>query len=136
MARHGIERRVETACRSKSFAYPFRPQTPEDTARIRALLEPLHRIFIEQVQARRAGRLDPEADLFNADIWLGDEAARLGLIDGIAHLKPRLMQLYGAKVRLVPYGQKRGLLQRLGVSVVDSTLGAVEDRALWARYGL
>lgn len=136
MARHGIERRVETAGRSKSFADPFRPQTPEDTARIRALLEPLHRIFIEQVQARRAGRLDPEADLFNADIWLGDEAARLGLIDGIAHLKPRLMQLYGAKVRLVPYGQKRGLLQRLGVSVVDSTLGAVEDRALWARYGL
>jgi hypothetical protein len=61
---------------------------------------------------------------------------RLGLIDGVAHLKPKLMQLYGDKVRLVAYGQKRSLLQRFGMSAVDSALGAVEDRALWARYGL
>ncbi len=136
MARHGIERRVETAGKSKSFADPFRPQTEEDVARIRALLEPMHQIFIDHVTARRGGKLDRSADLFNAAIWLGDEAARLGLIDGVAHLKPKLMQLYGPKVRLVPYGQKRGLLQRFGLSVVDSTLGAVEDRALWAQYGL
>ena len=136
MARHGIERRVETAGKSKSFADPFRPQTPEDSARIRALLEPMHGIFIDQVRARRGAKLAADADLFNADIWLGDEAARLGLIDGIAHLKPKLMQLYGPKVRLVPLGRKRGLLQRMGLSVVDSGLGAVEDRALRARYGL
>lgn len=136
LARHGIERRVETAGKSKSFADPFRPQTEEDIARIRALLTPMHQIFIDQVQSRRAERLAPGKDFFNADIWLGDEAAFLGLIDGIAHLKPKMMELFGPKVRLVPYGQKRGLLQRMGLSVVDSTLGAVEDRVLWARYGL
>ncbi len=136
IARHGIERRVHTAGKSKSFADPFRPQTEADEARIRALIEPLHQIFIDQVKARRGAKLDPTADLFNADIWLGEEAAKLGLIDGIAHLKPKLQDLYGPKVRLVPLGQKRGLLQRLGMSLVDSTLGAVEDRALWARYGL
>ena len=136
LARHGIERRVHTAGTSKSFADPFRPQTEADAARIRALIEPMHGIFIDQVKARRGTRLDATADLFNADIWLGEEAARLGLIDGIAHLKPKLMQLYGDKVRLVPYGQKRSLLQRFGMSAVDGALGAVEDRALWARYGL
>ena len=136
LARHGIERRVETAGKSKSFADPFRPQTEEDLTRIRALLEPMHRIFIEQVQSRRAARLAPDADVFDASIWLGDEAAHLGLIDGIAHLKPKLAQLYGEKFRLVPFGQKRGLFQRFGLSLVDSTLGAVEDRALWAQYGL
>ncbi len=136
MARHGIERRVETAGTSKSFADPFRPQTEEDVARIRALLTPMHQIFIDQVQSRRAAKLAPGKDFFNADIWLGDEAAFLGLIDGIAHMKPKLAELYGPKVRLVPYGQKRGFLQRFGLSVVDSTLGAVEDRALWAQYGL
>ena len=85
---------------------------------------------------RRGNRLDPSADLFNADIWLGEEAVKLGLIDGIGHLKPRLMQLYGDKVRLVLYGQKRGLLQRLGLQAADAAMGALEDRALWARYGL
>jgi signal peptide peptidase SppA len=136
IARHGIERRVHTAGKSKSFADPFRPQTEEDVARIRALIDPMHQIFIDHVQSRRGAKLNPEADLFNAGIWLGDEATRLGLIDGVAHLKPKLMQIYGPKVRLVPYGQRRGLLQRFGLSMVDSALGAVEDRALWAQYGL
>ncbi len=122
IARHGIERRVHTAGKSKSFADPFRPQTEADEARIRALIEPMHRIFIDQVKARRGARLDATADLFNADIWLGEEAARLGLIDGIAHLKPHLMQLYGDKVRLVPFGQRRGLLQRLGMQMMDNAL--------------
>lgn len=136
MARHGIERRVQTAGKSKSFADPFRPQTEEDVARLRALLEPMHQIFIDQVKARRGARLDSKADLFNADIWLGDQAVSLGLIDGIGHLKPRLMQLYGPKVRLVPMAPRRGLLQRFGMRAVDTALEAVEDRALWARYGL
>jgi serine protease SohB len=136
LARHGVERRVQTAGTSKSFADPFRPQSEADVARIRALLEPLHANFIAQVKARRGGKLDQGADLFNADIWLGRRAAELGLIDGIAHLKPKMVELFGPKVRLVPYGQRRSLAQRLGLSLVDSGLQAVEDRALWARYGL
>lgn len=136
LARLGVERRVQTAGHSKSLADPFRPQTEADVARIRALIEPLHQIFIVQVRARRGGRLDESADLFNADIWLGHRAVALGLADGIAHLKPKMQELYGEKVRLVPHGQRRGLLQRFGLSLVDSGLAAVEDRALWAQYGL
>jgi serine protease SohB len=60
----------------------------------------------------------------------------LGLADGIGHLVPKLKDLYGDKVKLVPFGRKRGLFQRLGLSVIDETLGVLEDRALWARYGL
>ncbi|WP_225027995.1 S49 family peptidase [Xinfangfangia pollutisoli] len=136
LAKLGVERRVQTAGRSKSLADPFKPQTEADLARIRALIEPLHEIFIAQVKARRGARLDATADLFNADVWLGRQAQALGLIDGIGHLKPKLMELYGPKVRLLPLGQRRGLMQRLGLSLVDSAVAAVEDRALWARYGL
>jgi hypothetical protein len=57
-------------------------------------------------------------------------------VDGVAHLKPKLQELYGEKVRLVPYGQKRSLAQRFGLSLSDVVLGEIEDRALWARYGL
>jgi serine protease SohB len=136
IARYGVERRVHTAGKSKSLADPFKPETDEDRARIRALLTPLHDTFIAHVKDRRGAKLKPDADLFNADIWVGQAAVDVGLADGMAHLKPKLMDLYGPKVRLVPYGQKRSLAQRLGLSVVDSTLAAVEDRAMWARYGL
>ncbi len=136
MQRQGVERRVHTAGRSKSFADPFKPQTDEDVARIRALLSPLHENFIAHVKARRGARLDPAADLFNADIWVGQAAVGLGLVDGLAHLKPKLMELYGEKVRLVPLTQKRSLAQRFGLAAADTAMAAVEERALWSGYGL
>jgi serine protease SohB len=47
-----------------------------------------------------------------------------------------MQALYGDKVRLVPLGQKRGLLARFGLSLGEDLMQSVEDRALWARYGL
>ena len=135
MARQGIERRVVTAGRSKSFADPFLPQKPEDIARLRALQDPIHAAFIAHVKARRGARL-ADTDLFNADIWVGQGAADVGLVDGVAHLVPKLKQLYGDKVRLQPLGQKRGLLSRFGLNLAQDALTTVEERALWARYGL
>lgn len=136
MARQGVERRVVTAGRSKSFADPFLPQKPEDVERLRALQEPIHQAFIDHVKARRGARLDAEADLFNADVWVGAQAVKLGLVDGVGHLVPKLKELYGDKVRLVPFGQKRSLLQRFGLAAVDGVMQGVEERALWARFGL
>lgn len=136
MARQGVERRVVTAGKSKSFADPFLPQKPEDVDRLKALQTPIHQAFIDHVKHSRGKRLNDSADLFNADIWVGQQSVDLGLTDGVAHMVPKLKTLYGEKVRLVPLGRKRSLFQRLGLSLVDETLGAVEDRALWARYGL
>lgn len=136
MARQGVERRVVTAGRSKSFADPFLPQKPEDVERLKALQGPIHQAFIDHVKQSRGTRIDQTADLFNADIWTGQQAVDLGLADGVAHMVPKLKQLYGDKVKLLPLGRRRGLFQRLGLSLIDETLGAVEDRALWARYGL
>ena len=135
MARQGVERRVVAAGRSKSFADPFLPQKPEDIDRIKALQTPIHTAFIEHVKARRGARL-ADADLFNADIWVGQGAVDMGLVDGVAHLVPRLKALYGDKVRLVPLGQKRSFLSRFGLNLASDALATVEDRALWARYGL
>ncbi len=135
MARQGVERRVVTAGRSKSFADPFLPQKDEDVERLRALQTPIHEAFIAHVKARRGARL-AEADLFNADIWVGQGSVDLGLTDGIGHLVPKMKELYGDKVRLVPYGQRRSLAQRFGLSVVEDAMNSVEERALWARYGL
>ncbi len=135
MARQGIERRVVTAGRSKSFADPFLPQKPEDVERLRTLQTPIHAAFIAHVKARRGARL-ADADIFNADIWAGQQAVDLGLADGIGHLVPKLKQLYGDKVQLVTHGQKRGLLSRFGLNLAEETLATIEERALWAQYGL
>lgn len=136
IGRYGIERRVHTAGTSKSFLDPFRPETADDVARLNALIEPMHRVFIDQVKARRGDRLVTDRDLFNGDVWLGQQAVDLGLADGIGHVVPRMKDLYGDKVILVPYGPRRSLFQRLAARVLDGAADAVEERALRARYGL
>jgi serine protease SohB len=136
IARHGIERRVHTAGRSKSMLDPFRPEKPEDVARLHRLLGQIHTTFIAQVQARRGARLASDADLFTGEVWVGQEAVDLGLADGIGHLVPTLKDRYGKDVKFMVYGPKRSLLQRFGMALADDVIGMVEERALLARYGL
>jgi signal peptide peptidase SppA len=136
MARQGIERRVVTSGRSKNLADPFLPEKAEDVERLKALQEPIHQAFIAHVRARRGTRLDPQADLFNADIWVGEGSVKVGLADGLGHLVPKMKDLFGDKVKLVPYGQRKSLFQRFGGRIIGSALAEVEDRALWARFGL
>ena len=88
------------------------------------------------MRARRGARLAPERDLFTGDVWVGAAAQEAGLADGVGHLVPRLKALYGDKVRLEPYGLKRPLFQRISGRLLSGALDEIEDRGLWARYGL
>ncbi|PVH30478.1 S49 family peptidase [Pararhodobacter oceanensis] len=132
----GIERRVHTAGRSKSQMDPFQPERPEDVARLDALLEQMHGVFIDHVKTRRGDRLSSEDELFDGSFWLGAEAVRLGLADGLGHPVPVLKDLYGKEVRFRVFGPRRRLISRLGLSLADSALGGIEEAALWARLGV
>ncbi len=135
MARQGVERRVVTSGTSKSLADPFLPQKPGDVDRLLAIQTPIHQAFIAHVKARRGSRL-ADQDLFNADIWVGQQAVNLGLADGVAHLVPKMKKLFGDKVRLAPIGPKRGLLSRFGLSMAEDMLMTVEDRLMRSQYGV
>lgn len=137
--RHGIARRVHTAGQSKSFLDPFRAEKPEDVARLEILLADMHVSFTDWVTARRGARLKRD-DLFTGEFWTGRQALDTGLIDGIAHAVPKLKELYGEKVKIVPFVQRRSLMSRfgaqLGAEAASGLAQTVEERALWSRYGL
>lgn len=134
--RHGIERRIYTAGKSKSQLDPFKPENPEDVTRLKVLLEDMHEIFKDQVRTRRGSRLDPDSDLFTGEFWLAEKAIKLGLADGVGHLVPKMKEIYGEKVKLVPYGYKKPLLQRFGMGLAQDMLAGIEERASFARFGL
>jgi len=136
IARIGVERRLHTAGQDKSLLDPFRPEEPDEVARLRALQDQIHQSFIEHVKARRGDRLSKDEDLFTGKFWAGQRAVELGLADGVAHAVPKLKALYGDKVRFQRFGPKRGLFQRFGASLTAELTGGIEDRALWSRYGL
>ncbi|MFO1080177.1 MAG: S49 family peptidase [Reyranellaceae bacterium] len=144
LTRLGVERRVYTSGERKSMLDPFRPQDPEDVARLRRLQGEIHDGFKDWVRDRRAGRLKgDEALLFSGEFWTGRRGLELGLVDGLGELRATLQARYGDKVRLPVIGPRRRLLARLGLGsslgleeIGPSTLAAVEERLHWQRFGL
>ena len=136
LARQGVERRVYTAGKSKSMLDPFRPENPEDVDRLKTLLSDIHDNFIAHVKERRGEKLDQTRDLFTGEIWLARKAIDAGLIDGVGHLKPKMQDLFGEKVKFRMYGTKKPFLQRFGAQMVGDAVHGIEERAAFARFGL
>ena len=132
----GVERRVHTAGQSKSFLDPFRPEKDEDIARLRVLQDQIHDNFIAHVKARRGERLSTEQDLYTGDIWVGQKSVEVGLADGVGHLVAVMKERYGNLVKFANHGPRRGVLRRFGLSLASEAVSELEERALWARYGL
>jgi len=137
MAKLGVERRIYTAGKNKVRLDPFRPEDPDDVVWVEALQKELHAEFITLVKARRGAKLSQAEDLFEGEIWPGRRAHALGLIDGIGHLREVVTQRYGEDVRFRKITPTRApLLARFMGSGADAMIDAVEERAMWARFGL
>jgi len=153
--RFGIERRVHVQGKRKMLLDPFGPEQADDVLRLQALQQDVHQAFKSQVRERRGKRLRGDDEtLFNGDIWTGQKALELGLIDGLGDLHGVLRDRFGEHVRLRVVSPGRGWLRRrlgyrarlsprglgfepwLGPDWLGSALTAMEARALWARFGL
>jgi len=136
IGKHGVERRVHTAGKSKSMLDPFRAENPDDIAKLKSWQGQIHDSFIAHVKTARGKRLADNDDLFTGEVWVGQSSIDVGLADGIGHVVPKMKEIFGDKVRFNAYGTKRSLFQRLGARVADDTLGLIEERGMFARFGL
>lgn len=136
IGRQGIERRVYTAGNSKSMLDPFRPENPDDVARLKALQGQIHDAFIAHVKDRRGPKLADDDRLFTGEVWVGDKARDVGLIDGIGHMVPVMKERFGKKTRFVTYKQRKPFLSRFGASLATDALQGIADRTAFARFGL
>ena len=74
----GVEKRTITSGEMKDLM-----NSEEGEGRLKAVAQEIHQIFIDSVQASRGDKLNRTEDIFNGDLWLAEEALRLGLVDGI-----------------------------------------------------
>jgi signal peptide peptidase SppA len=138
----GVERRLYTQGAHKAMLDPFQPEQPEDVARLKTLQADLHDIFKALVRRRRGDKLQgSDGDLFEGDVWTGRRALEQGLVDGIGDLRSVLRSRFGEKLKLRVVGeQSNWLRRRLGLAGsgewAREAMAAVEERALWSRYGL
>jgi signal peptide peptidase SppA len=138
LAKLGVERRVHTAGKNKSTADPFVPEKPEDVERIKQMELDVHQVFIDWVKSRRTSKLKaPDDQLFTGEFWSGVRGLDLGLVDALGDLHETLRARFGDAVRTKVIEPRRGLLRlpTFGLMAADA-VAAIEDRALWTRFGL
>ena len=149
----GVERRVYTSGVNKMSLDPFQPEKPDDVERLKALQRDVHQDFIALVKERRGSRLQGGDTLFTGEIWSGRGALAAGLIDGHADVRLKMRELFGEKVKLKVVTGETGFLRRIfrlqafdqGAAMVlpdglfnhlpGDAISAIEERALWARFG-
>ena len=143
LAKIGVERRVYSAGERKAQLDPFQPENEDDIRHLKELQKDLHGQFIGYVRGRRGDRLKGDDDaLFSGDFWSGRRAHDLGLVDGLVDLRTKMREVFGEKVKLRVVSQPRSWLQRrFGMEsrlarLPDDVIAALDERALWARYGL
>jgi signal peptide peptidase SppA len=137
----GIERRVHTAGNNKSTLDPFLPEKASDIERIKQFEIDIHNVFIDVVKSRRGDRLKASDDvLFTGEWWTGLRGVELGLVDAIGDMHEALRLRYGPHLNLKVIEPKRSWfgIPRIGLGArLSGDLAAtIEDRALWARFGL
>lgn len=144
----GIERRVYTAGARKAMLDPFRPENEDDVAHLKTIQKDMHDSFIGLVQRRRGKKLKGDS-LFTGEFWTGRKALELGLVDALGDMRSVCRDRFGEKVRLVVIGERRSWFKRRfglagerapqeswGIALGAGLLAAVEERALWSRFGL
>jgi signal peptide peptidase SppA len=147
LKRLGIQRRVYKAGDNKAMLDPFSPEDPDDIARLKVLQIDIHDGFKAIVRLRRGARLKETPELFSGAIFTGRQALTHGLIDGIGEMRAVLRERFGDKIRLTPVVARGGSFwlrrrlpgiagRSLPVDIALDLLDAVEERAVWARFGL
>lgn len=86
MDKLGIERRTITAGKNKALLDPFQPLSPEMKTYWEAMLAQTHQQFIDRVKKAVVPRLHIDETTFTGLVWNGEQAAKIGLIDGFGDL--------------------------------------------------
>ena len=159
IARIGIDRRIRTAGISKSRLDPFEPEKTEDLERLQVVLNELHDHFKNLVKERRGDRLGNQEDIFTGDFWTAAPAQERGLIDGTERLAAFMKTRFGEEVKFTTVKARQTMFKKLFGSAhrpeirhsapdqpssrsdsrelnIRSLLDVIDERSLWARFGL
>lgn len=123
LKKYGVERRVVTAGDKKGRNDPYAPQTPEDVARLKTVVNLIHQHFISSVLETRQDKLKASQEiLFSGDHWTGEEAVALGLADELSDISLVIREKFGLE-NIVDYTPHATVIesvkQSLGVELKD-----------------
>ena len=111
MEKIGIERRLMIAGEHKGFLDPFSPAEQFEKEHVQKLLDEIHQQFIEAVKKGRGDRLINNAEIFSGLFWTGEQALKVGLVDGFGSASSVAREVVGVE-NIQDYTYREDVLQR------------------------
>ena len=97
MERLDVAQRVYASGNLKSMLSPFLPMSKEAEDKARELVSQGGAIFLADLKATRGPLLKPGVEYGSGEIWAGEEAKAIGLVDEIATLDEVISAKWGIK---------------------------------------
>jgi protease-4 len=134
MDKLGVERRLMTAGENKGFMDPFSPQTEKQRVFAQAMLDQIHRQFIDVVKKGRGERLKETPETFSGLFWTGQQAIDKGLADQLGNLDFVAREVVKAE-DLIDYTRKDNVAERLvkrfGAAIGEGSVRALRQAPSW-----
>jgi serine protease SohB len=140
--KYGVERRVHTSGKNKSFLDPFTDEKPTDVKRLKDIQWDLHETFIGWVKDRRGEKIKgKDSELFDGRFWTAKTALDLGLVDGFSSAKRFAKAKFGDDIKFAEFGPEKKLVSSLfgadmKASMAEDAIETLERKAIWGRYGV
>ena len=130
MDKLGVERRLMTAGENKGFLDPFSPQTGPQRQHAQAMLDQIHKQFIDVVKRGRGDRLKETPEMFSGLFWSGQQAVDLGLADSLGSIDGVAREIVKAP-DVIDYTQRENVAERLvkrfGVALGEGSVRAISS---------
>lgn len=128
MDKLGVTRRIITAGSNKGMLDPFSKEDPKQVEMVRTMIDEVHQQFIKVVKAGRGDRLKEVPDLFSGRIWNGEQAVKIGLVDGYGTVDTVARDIFKAP-DILDYTMKENFAERVAKRF-GAEAGAAAGKAL------
>ncbi len=124
----GIERRLLTAGDNKGFLDSFSPLPDDQRRHAQAMLDEIHKQFVDVVRSGRGDRLKDSPELFSGLVWTGARSIEMGLTDALGTVDSVARDVIKAE-DVVDFSKRKNLAERLARRL-GATAGEAMARAL------
>jgi protease-4 len=128
MDKLGVTRRMITAGSNKGMLDPFSKEEPRQVEMVKTMIDEIHQQFIQVVKEGRGSRLKDAPELFSGRIWNGEQAVKLGLVDGYGTVDSVARDIFKAP-DVLDYTMKENFAERVAKRF-GAEAGAAAGKAL------
>ncbi|WP_177307733.1 S49 family peptidase [Pseudoduganella namucuonensis] len=132
IAQFHVSQRVYASGKLKAFLNPFTPVSEESNAKAQQLVSHVGAMFVQELVAQRGPRLKQHVDYGTGEIWSGEEAKALGLVDEIGSLESLVRNT--PSVETFNFGPRESSLARFASSMGRAAADTIVGMSSW-RWG-